>query len=194
VVTVPGVSSEVKAALCIAGGLVVAVLVFVSLFGEESTDPRPAAECRDETNPAARFRHLPSGFAAETLDAQTQARLDTAAGPVEAKTGSEWHGRQITQGGEPVGAAYVVALGDDADTRAGFVDGFTSGIGRQGGGTPAEVSLAGVEQGKEVKVDTPDGPAVTVTGFAGCHALVASAFDRAIARRIITALAAAPER
>jgi hypothetical protein len=181
--------------LAIAAGLA-AVIIAVVVLAADGDDQRSAAEeCREETDPQVRFRYLPRGMAAQTLDAQAEAQLNQLVAQAEEDAGAdvELVARRISEGGEPVGAALVVTLGESEAARAGFIRGFTRRAGERGAGAAHDVDVSPAEDGKEVGVGGGQA-GVIVTGFAGCHGVAVVAADGATARRVVSSMARAPER
>jgi len=174
--------------LLIAAG--VALLPALNNIADVAEKGGAIAKCREETNPQARFDHLPPGMAAETLDAETQAQFNKIlnnAGDVD------FHARQIVRDGEPLGLGFVVTVGDDEDARDDFIHGFTDRAAERGAGPPYDVNVGPATGGTQVNVSTPEGNGVIVTGFAGCHAIAAVTPIGGDAMRIVSAMAEVPE-
>jgi hypothetical protein len=171
----------------------IAVFFALPTLEEAGNDAKQAAECRDNTNPQGRFEYLPPGMTAKTLDAETQAQFNQLVSKLPDE--AEVHIRQIVRDGdEPVGMGLVVTLGAGEGGRRDFIEGFTERAAERGATGPYEVNVGPATHGTQVNLSTPEGDGVIITGFAGCHAITAISAVEGDAKRIVSAMATAPER
>jgi hypothetical protein len=159
---------------------------------DDKTDEEQIAECSATTEIRPRFQSLPPGMAAEALGAEQQAELGELRDWADTY-GTEFEARQLTDDGEPLGLVLVMTLTADDEDRSKTIQAMNEHAAEAGFGYGRELRLEGLERAREYTFEG-DEPAVVVGAIDGCHTFLVLTPDGASARRIVSSMAAAPDR